>query len=602
IYLVTVTSQAVGGSTETLCAQIHEPKETLSIVVTLRTDNRNLTILQQGSIKKDFYKCVTFKVPVVTVESVASVDFVIRGGETSLNNNTKILIIPSKNLIFIQSDKPIYKPGQTIKFRIVSLDSNFLPRNQMFQTVELQDPYSNRIGQWLNQATRIGILDLSHSMSPEAAEGFYTITAWDEKNQQISHSFEIKEYVLPKYEVNISFPSIITILDKEVTLKVCAKYTYGKPVLGSVNAEVCGQSFEIYYIRPVFPDSVPICKKYSMMTDKTGCGSRVIDVTEFGMTSRGSFEVNSTVEESGTGITMIGTTSAMFTRDYVKVHYEDTPNTYRPGMVFKGKLVVTNPHSSVMKNEPVVVYAQYGDKSVNVTLMTDINGTARFSFDTSDWLELPVELQVLSRGSMVQNDLLSVNVNTGRENKGKVTFRLKNTAALTPYAQVVVYTVLPNGETVADSIDFPIEECLPNKVSLKFSSPTALPGERTSLNLKASPGSLCSVRAIDQSVLLLRPEAELDTAFVFGMLPVLSLSGYPYNIEEIEPNPCRPTWDVLVPLAEPARRKRSRFSYPYYANKNDVYNIFRAVGIKIATNSDVKAPIVCDNDMLTVMR
>lgn len=105
-----------------------------------------------------------------------------------------------------------------------------------------------------------------------------------------------------------------------------------------------------------------------MQTDKTGCGSRVIDVTEFGMTSRGSFEVNSTVEESGTGegvkqmavsiftlqnrvmkhwsfvppgITMIGTTSAMFTRDYVKVHYEDTPNTYRPGMVFKGKVTAS---------------------------------------------------------------------------------------------------------------------------------------------------------------------------------------------------------------------------------------------------------------------
>uniref|UniRef100_A0A673NJM8 Alpha-2-macroglobulin-like protein 1 n=1 Tax=Sinocyclocheilus rhinocerous TaxID=307959 RepID=A0A673NJM8_9TELE len=662
IYLVTVTSQAVGGSTETLCAQIHEPKEPLSIVVTLRTDNRNLTILQQGSIKKDFYKCVTFKVPVVTVESVASVDFVIRGGETSLNNNTKILITPPQNLLFIQSDKPIYKPGQTIKFRIVSLDSNLLPFNQM-------DPYSNRIGQWLNRTTRIGILDLSHSMSPEAAQGYYTITAWDEKNQQISHSFEIKEYVLPKYEVNIDFPSVITVQDKEVTLKVCAKYTYGKPVLGSVNAEVCGQSFEIYYIRPDFPDSVAICKKYSMMTDKTGCGSRVINVTEFGMTSGGSFQVNSKVEESGTGITMEGSTSAEFTSDYVNVYYEDTPNTYRPGMVFKGKVVVTNPQSSVMKNEPVVVYAQYGDKSVNVTLMTDINGTARFSFDTSDWLELPVELQVrgkertdfeafryyrpgylyvrpfysksksflmltkapeklscksdatvtasyiiqgsalktgqktldffyivLSRGSMVQNDRLSVNVNTGRENKGKVTFTLKNTANLTPYAQVVVYTVLPNGETVADSMDFPIEECLPNKVSLKFSSPTALPGERTSLNLKASPGSLCSVRAIDQSVLLLRPEAELDAAFVFGMLPVQSLSGYPYNIEEREPNPCRPPWEVIVPLAEPARRKRSRFYYPYYADKNDVYNIFRAVGIKIATNSDVKAPIVCDND------
>lgn len=138
------------------------------------------------------------------------------------------------------------------------------------------------------------------------------------------------------------------------------------------------------------------------------------------------------------------------------------------------------------------------------------------------------------------------------ENKGELTFSLKKTAALTPFAQVVVYTVLPSGEAVADSMNFPIEECLPNKVrkshmkshfriqcalqafmyffflslmcdetvfvllqvSLTFSSSTALPGEKRSLNLKASPGSLCSVRAIDQSVLLLRPETELNAAFV----------------------------------------------------------------------------------------
>ncbi|KAL1260635.1 hypothetical protein QQF64_008462 [Cirrhinus molitorella] len=668
IYLVTVTSQAVGGSTETLCAQIHEPKEPLSMVITLRTDNRNLTILQQRPIKKDFYKCVPFKVPVVTVGSVASVEVLIQGGKTSLNKTTKIIINPPPNLLFIQSDKPIYKPGQTIKFRIVSLDSNFLPRKQVFRTVELQDPYSNRIGQWLNQTTRIGILDLSHSMSPEATQGYYTITAWDEKNQQISHDFEIKEYVLPKYEVNIDFPTVITIQDKEVTLKVCAKYTYGKPVLGSVNAEVCAQSYG-YNWRRTMPDMVNTCKKYSMMTDKTGCGSQVINVTEFDLSSGGSFQVNCNVEESGTGITMQGSTSAVFTSDYIRVRFEDTSDTYRPGMAFKGKVVVTNPQSSLMKNEPVVVYAFYGDKKVNVTLTTDINGTARFSFNTSDWSTLPVELRayhkggkkrtdfeaftyypssylyvrpfysksksfliltkapeklscnsdatvtasyiiqgsalktgqktldffyiVLSRGSMVQNDRLSVSVNNG-ENKGELTFKLKKTAALTPYAQVVVYTVLPNRETVADSMDLPVEECLPNKVSLKFSSPTALPGEKISFNLKANANSLCSVRAIDQSVLLLKPEAELDAAAVFGLLPFQSLSGYPYKVEEWKPYPCLYPWEEINPFPEPARRKRSVY-YPYYDNKNDVYNIFKAVGIKIATNSDIKEVHICHN-------
>ncbi len=42
----------------------------------------------------------------------------------------------------------------------------------------------------------------------------------------------------------------------------------------------------------------------------------------------------------------------------------------------------------------MVVYAYYADKSVNVTLMTDIDGTAHFSFDTLDWSENPVQLQV----------------------------------------------------------------------------------------------------------------------------------------------------------------------------------------------------------------
>ncbi|XP_048015827.1 alpha-2-macroglobulin-like protein 1 [Megalobrama amblycephala] len=667
IYLVAVTSQAVGGSTETLCAHIHEIKEPLSLVVTLRSDNKNVTILQQGSITNDFYKCVPFMVPLATVESVVSIDVVLRGGTTSLNKTTKILITPPKNLLFIQSDRPIYKPGQTTKFRIVSLDSKFLPHNQVFKTVELQDPNSNRIGQWLNQSTRSGILDLFHSISPEATQGYYTITAWDEKNQQTSHNFEIKEYVLPKYEVNIDFPTVITALDKQVTLKVCAKYTYGKPVLGSVSAEVCVQSWDYYYYR--YPnEKVGICKTYSVMTDKTGCGSWVINVTEFGLTFRGNLKVNGKVEESGTGITMSGTTTARFTSDYVNVIFEDTPNTYKPGMDFKGKVVVTNSKSSPMKNEPVIVSVEYGSEHAEVTLKTDINGTASFSFNTSDWSEKPVSLRayhkggkvstdydafryypsylylrpfhsrsnsylmmmkapeklrcysdativvnyiiqgnaltpgqttldffyiVLSKGSMAQNGRLSVSVTPGKENKGELTLSLKKTASLSPFAQVVLYTNLHNRETLADSMNFPIEECLPNQVSLKFSSASALPGEKTSLNLKASPGSLCSVRAIDQSVLLLRPEAELNAAYIYGMLPVQMLSGYPYNIEDVEPYPCPRPW-------EGGRGRRSIY-YPYYSIKNDVYNIFRGVGIKIATNSEVKAPVVCkamNNEML----
>lgn len=146
------------------------------------------------------------------------------------------------------------------------------------------------------------------------------------------------------------------------------------------------------------------------------------------------------------------------------------------------------------------------------------------------------------------------------EIKGNVMLSLKDLDKLTPMAQVVVYTILPSGETVADSMNFPVLPCLNNKVrnsvmlqivfvffvffflrhingwgsgnknsilfvcimgfqvSLNFSSSSELPGGKTSLTLKAAPGSLCSVRAIDQSLLLLQPENQLNIQSVSSNL------------------------------------------------------------------------------------
>lgn len=38
---------------------------------------------------------------------------------------------------------------------------------------------------------------------------------------------------------------------------------------------------------------------------------------------------------------------------------------------------------------------------------------------------------------------------------------------LAPVAQVVIYAVMPSGEAVADSQDFPVQLCLNNKVPLQ---------------------------------------------------------------------------------------------------------------------------------------
>lgn len=49
---------------------------------------------------------------------------------------------------------------------------------------------------------------------------------------------------------------------------------------------------------------------------------------------------------------------------------------------------------------------------------------------------------------------------------------------------------------------------------MAFSEARALPGAALRLQLGAAPGSLCAVRAVDRSVLLLKPEAELNAEAV----------------------------------------------------------------------------------------
>ncbi|XP_035289149.1 alpha-2-macroglobulin-like isoform X1 [Anguilla anguilla] len=673
IYLVTVTSQTKGGSTETICAHIVLQKEPLSFMLTLEIGASSTTLLEE-LITAEFHRCVKFQVPPVVTETTATIQASIKGEETCLSKKTKILIKPSSSLTIIQTDKPIYKPGQTIKFRIVSLDSSFLLHEQMYQTVELQDPNSNRIAQWLNQSVTTGIMDLSHPTTPEAKQGIYTISAWTKRGIMTIQTFEIIEYVLPKFEVTVHLPDAIFSQDREVTVKICGKYTYGKPVLGSVKAEVC-RKFPAFY-GAYFGSGV--CMTYTMRTDKTGCATNIINATSFlpAQNPHQSLTVECEMEEDGTGVVLKGSGSTQIVRGEISLEFQDTPSTFKQGINYDGKIIIKGPPSSIA-NKTIFLH---GPQASMWTLTSDSEGVAHFSLDTSSWLEEYVQLQahcnkesaqmgfvfgaydrcyashtaylfysksmsflsiqhakeplpcdqdgqvlaryiirgqelkkkktldffylVLSKGSIVQYGHSEVTLNAEEGDvllrrtecgtvvkRGEFSFSLQQTEDLAPYAQVVVYTVLPNGEVVADNFNFPVQLCFKNKVSLQFSSSQELPGEKAFLQVQAKPGSLCSLRAIDQSVLLMRPEKELNAQKVYETLPVQKLFGYPYAVQDSDPPPCLSPFTFT---SHPGQRFHP-IPQPGFlgVQTDDVFAIFRAVGVKALTNSNMKKPVPC---------
>uniref|UniRef100_A0A7N8WY82 Alpha-2-macroglobulin-like n=1 Tax=Mastacembelus armatus TaxID=205130 RepID=A0A7N8WY82_9TELE len=397
------------------------------------------------------------------------------------------------------------------------------------------DPSSNRIAQWLEKSIDGGILDLSHPMIPEAVQGNYRITALTDKGERISHSFEIKEYVLPKYEVKVHLPNVITILDKEATLKICGKYTYGKPVLGAVKAVFCRNTRSYWYLSVREAD---LCKTYQMTQSLLmSCDLYVC---------------------FHPGVILKGSGSTRFSNVIRTVTFEDIPAAYKPGIPFEGKVISVGSslvlveylhqhltchlcqQARFKKNEPYVsgvrrpeyrsahhsITAFYSKSSsflklvqVSEKLSCDKDATVRAQFIIQgDELKTGQEhvLNVFYIWVVMSHRHISFSLCVCRAsvNKGEFSISLHQVTNMAPFAQVVVYTVMPSGEAVADSDDFPIQLCLNNKVSLQFSSLQQLPAEKTTLSLQAHPGSVCSVRAIDQSVLLLQPEQELTVNYV----------------------------------------------------------------------------------------
>ncbi|NXH48809.1 A2MG protein, partial [Dicaeum eximium] len=171
---------------------------------------------------------------------------------------------------------------------------------------------------------------------------------------------------------------------------------------------------------------------------------------------------------------------------------------------------------------------------------------------------------------------------------GVFQIQLSVQADIAPVAQVLVYTTVPSREVIADSAKFHTELCFNNKVDLSFSPSEGLPSSDAHLQFQASPNSLCAVRAVDKSVLLMKPEAELSPTSVYDLLPVKEFHGYVYDSNSPLEEPQRNCVTV-----EPIVRDGITYVPVMGANEDDTFSILEEMGLKVFTNTNVRKPWVC---------
>uniref|UniRef100_A0A667GQ71 Pregnancy zone protein n=1 Tax=Lynx canadensis TaxID=61383 RepID=A0A667GQ71_LYNCA len=125
---------------------------------------------------------------------------------------------------------------------------------------------------------------------------------------------------------------------------------------------------------------------------------------------------------------------------------------------------------------------------------------------------------IKARGIISRSGIHVLSIEHG-ELKGVFSFSFRVESDIASDAQLLLYAFLPDGEIIADTEKINIENCFANKVNLSFSSAQSPPASNINLEVTATPHSLCALRAVDQSVLLMKPEAELSPHSVYGLLP-----------------------------------------------------------------------------------
>ncbi len=167
----------------------------------------------------------------LNVPNLAEGDYTLQVKGENFQDQAEVKV-ENNFLIFLETDKPIYKPGQTISMRAMTLDSGLKPISENV-TIDVLDAKGIKIFRNETKTDEYGMTEIDLPISQEPNLGTWKITAETPKSKT-QLDVKVEEYVLPKYEVKVDLPKDWFLVNEPVKGKVTATYSFGKPVKGDL--------------------------------------------------------------------------------------------------------------------------------------------------------------------------------------------------------------------------------------------------------------------------------------------------------------------------------------------------------------------------------
>ncbi|XP_051741713.1 complement C3 isoform X2 [Ctenopharyngodon idella] len=485
----------------------------------------------------------------------------------SFHKAEKIIMVSFRSgYIFIQTDKPVYNPGDTVHYRAFVSSHEFQAFNRNI-SLEIQNPDGVVVHISSNSSASDGILSESYPLHTLDKQGKWKVVAKfdDVEENTFSAEFHVKKYVLPAFNVTLTPKKpYFSLLEKKLEVEVRARYLYGEQVRGvayvQFGIDMNGQKRRIISMKQlndlnggkVSLTMEEIKRVYPNTNSLLG---NSVYVKASVMTSSGSDLVEA--EKSGIKIVM----------SHYVLSIRDTPKYFKPGLPLGIVVTVSNQDGSPAPNIPVKLnFLQKPIKthrgtirvSVNMpdedenqmlkveTALPGVNAENQavqemtlepyLGFDgySKNYLHISVGDNQVAVGSSLNIKLTIKTASPEHRklvkqltyivlNKGKIitasmvdvwqndtNIPLVVTTEMLPSFRLVAYYMLPwqlHAEVVADSVFVDVENQCVGSLSLGPVEGEKLnsysPGRSFKFQVKGDPGAKVSLVAVDNAIFLL---------------------------------------------------------------------------------------------------
>ncbi|XP_055853354.1 thioester-containing protein 1 allele R1 [Episyrphus balteatus] len=501
----------------------------------------------------------------LTAEGVVGITF---------TNETKLNFESRQFTVLIQTDKAIYKPGDIVHFRVLLLDSNLKPaRNYGTVNLEIRDASGNLIKTTRNVRFTSSVLtdELQLSTFPVLGEWSINVEVHGDQHKQ---TFEIAEYILPKFEVAIDTAKHAIYKDGKITATVRSRYAFGKPIKGEATISVYPKFFGS--LQPFVFDL--ITRKVVPIDGKAYVEFDIKEELKFKEDFERDILLEAVVEEETSGAKQNTTTVVNLFRDRYSIETIRIPKYYIPGVPFEVMVKIVRNDGSQLKDFSTDISAfltnSYGGSEMynktNYTL--DGNGVVKLKFTVPEedhdayhsvivtYMDVSIDAGKIPRKQLNSKNFILAQIVTDRPMVNQeVNFIVKTnqpmqyfvyqivgrgdilmsrsvdvpntkyhaikflaTFAMVPKAKLLVYMVV-DGELIYDEQTIEFGQDLVNfvKIEAPYKAP---PGQDIDITITTKPHSYIGLMAVDQNALNIRMGNDLTNNGVMSALEKYDLT------------------------------------------------------------------------------